>query len=105
MGFLWFDSTFEFKACEANFLRLTTKSLILWGNIMISTPFISFGTPTANVLRLAAFFVVVWTFMGDVFAQTFTDGDAGGSLYTQHVGGYLGQGVSFADFNGDGNVI
>ena len=70
---------------------------------MISTPFISFGTPTANVLRLAACFVVVWTFMGDVFAQTFTDGDAGGSLYTQHVGGYLGQGVSFADFNGDGN--
>lgn len=35
-------------------------------------------------------------------AQTFTDGDPEGVLYTQHVGGYLGHGVSFADFNGDG---
>ena len=36
------------------------------------------------------------------FAQTFIDGDPGGVLYTQHVGGYLGHGVSFADFNEDG---
>ena len=35
--------------------------------------------------------------------QMFIDGDPVGTLYTEHVGGYLGQGVSFADFNGDGN--
>lgn len=35
-------------------------------------------------------------------AQTFVDGDPLGVLYTEHVGGYLGHGVSFVDFNGDG---
>lgn len=34
--------------------------------------------------------------------QTFVDGDPEGVLFTNHVGGYLGHGVSFADFNGDG---
>ncbi|MDA1242912.1 MAG: CRTAC1 family protein [Bacteroidetes bacterium] len=35
-------------------------------------------------------------------AQMFVDGDQGHVLYTDHTGGYLGHGVSFADFNGDG---
>ena len=35
-------------------------------------------------------------------SQHFVDGDPEGVLLTQHVGGYLGHGVSFADFNGDG---
>ena len=35
-------------------------------------------------------------------AQTFVDGDPAGVLNTAHVGGYLGHGVSFVDFNGDG---
>lgn len=34
--------------------------------------------------------------------QIFVDGDPAGLLYTQHVGGFLGHGVSFADYNGDG---
>jgi hypothetical protein len=36
------------------------------------------------------------------FGQLFVDGDPGMTLYTNHTGGYLGHGVSFADFNGDG---
>ena len=36
-------------------------------------------------------------------AQVFVNGDSGGILETLHVGGYLGQGVSFTDFNGDGH--
>ena len=35
-------------------------------------------------------------------AQNFVDGDPEGVLLTQHTGGYLGHGVSFVDFNGDG---
>ena len=35
-------------------------------------------------------------------AQTFVDGDPAGVLNTAHVGGYLGHGVSFVDFNEDG---
>ena len=35
-------------------------------------------------------------------AQTFVDGDPAGVLNTAPVGGYLGHGVSFVDFNGDG---
>jgi len=35
-------------------------------------------------------------------AQSFVDGDPEGTLFSQHVGGFLGHGVSFADFNGDG---
>lgn len=35
--------------------------------------------------------------------QTFVDGDPSGLLYTNHVGGYLGHGVSMADFNDDGH--
>ena len=38
-----------------------------------------------------------------VWGQTFTDGDPGGLLYTNHFGGFLGHGVSMADFNGDGH--
>ena len=34
-------------------------------------------------------------------AQMFVDVDAQGTLVTSHVGGFLGQGVSFIDFNGD----
>ena len=37
------------------------------------------------------------------WCQAFTDGDPGGLLYTNHVGGFLGHGVSMADFNGDGH--
>ena len=37
------------------------------------------------------------------WCQAFTDGDPGGLLYTNHVGGFLGHGVSLADFNGDGH--
>lgn len=36
-------------------------------------------------------------------AQNFINGDPGSVLFTNHTGGYLGHGVSFADFNGDGN--
>ena len=38
-----------------------------------------------------------------VWCQTFTDGDPVGLLYTNHFGGFLGHGVSMADFNGDGH--
>lgn len=34
--------------------------------------------------------------------QTFVNGDDAEVLFTNHIGGYLGHGVSFADFNGDG---
>lgn len=34
-------------------------------------------------------------------AQMFVEGDPQGTLVTHHVGGFLGQGVSFMDFNGD----
>ncbi|MDP7435205.1 MAG: hypothetical protein QF427_03150 [Flavobacteriales bacterium] len=37
------------------------------------------------------------------WCQAFTDGDPAGLLYTNHVGGFLGHGVSMADFNGDGH--
>ena len=36
-----------------------------------------------------------------VDGQMFVEGDAQGTLVTNHVGGFLGQGVSFMDFNGD----
>ena len=39
----------------------------------------------------------------DAWSQSFQDGDVQGDLYTNHVGGYLGHGVSMADFNGDGH--
>lgn len=39
----------------------------------------------------------------DCLSQSFQDGDVQGDLYTNHVGGYLGHGVSMADFNGDGH--
>lgn len=45
-------------------------------------------------------YCMVW--MPDASAQMFVDGDQSQVLYTNHTGGYLGHGVSFADFNGDG---
>ena len=93
----------ESKAFDSIFLRLATESPILWGNIMVSTVIPPFTASKASAFQAAIFILVCWMRLGDVGAQTFVDGDPQGNLYTQHVGGYLGQGVSFADFNGDGN--
>ena len=51
---------------------------------------------------MALAFSLMFRFSTFSVAQTFIDGDPGGLLFTQHVGGYLGHGVSFADFNEDG---
>ena len=52
------------------------------------------------MVQATLLFAVFWTSVGGVRGQMFIDGDSVGTLYTEHVGGYLGQGVSFADFNG-----
>ena len=101
----WFGSTqpLEFKVSGFIFLRLTTKSPILWGNTMDSTIFFRTQALMTSMVRATLIFAVSWTSVGEVRGQMFIDGDPVGTLYTEHVGGYLGQGVSFADFNGDGN--
>ena len=74
------------------------------------TCFIAFGEMTYDLMTAPQswpFLTLLggtWLFaVGAMWGQTFTDGDPSGILYTEHVGGYLGHGVSFADFNADGN--
>ena len=74
------------------------------------TCFIAFGEMTYDLMTAPqswpslTFLGGTWLFfVGAMWGQTFTDGDPTGILYTEHVGGYLGHGVSFADFNADGN--
>ena len=74
------------------------------------TCFIAFGEMTFDLMTAPQSWPSLtllggtWLFaVGAMWGQTFTDGDPSGVLYTEHVGGYLGHGVSFADFNADGN--
>ena len=55
------------------------------------------------VFRSVAFVTVFTGSWNMGLCQTFVDGDPSGLLYTNHVGGYLGHGVSMADFNDDGH--
>ena len=70
---------------------------------MDSTSFPRAMALITSTVRATLLLAVAWTTVGEGWGQTFMDGDLDGVLYTEHVGGYLGQGVSFADFNGDGN--
>ena len=47
-------------------------------------------------------FVACQVIANTASGQAFTDGDSSETLVTGHTGGYLGHGVSFADFNQDG---
>ena len=54
-------------------------------------------------LRSCLAFVTAFFWSHVLSAQVFVDGDVDDVIVTDHTGGYLGHGVSFADFNGDGN--
>ncbi len=59
-------------------------------------------TPSHTTFRGPFWAFLAYAMSIAAFGQTFVDGDPTGTLYTEHIGGYLGHGVSFADFNGDG---